>query len=105
MLQHCILYIYVTMDCAWSVYATARRNTFLFLQKAPGQPSAVAVAIELSRRWDHIAYKMRGTTSGPIVLGLGDGRMSDVVPIAMRNYHIIANNSALESQSAAEFNA
>ena len=43
--------------------------------------------------------------SGPIVLGLGDGRVSDVVPIAMRNYHIIANNSALESQSAAEFNA
>ncbi len=33
----------------------------LFLQIAPRQPSAVAVAIELSRRWDHIAYTMRGT--------------------------------------------
>ena len=43
--------------------------------------------------------------SGPIVLGLGDGRVSDVVPIAMRNYHIIASNIALESPSAAEFNA
>ena len=43
--------------------------------------------------------------SGPIVLGLGDGRLSDVLPIVMRNYHIIANNSALESPSAAEFNA
>ena len=45
--------------------------------------------------------------SGPIWVGLGSrgGGMSDVVQISMKNYHITASNSALESPSAAKFNA
>ena len=31
--------------------------------------------------------------------------MSDVVQTSMKNYHITASNSALESPSAAKFNA
>ena len=45
--------------------------------------------------------------SGPIWVGLGSrgGGLSDVVQISMKNYHITASNSALESPSAAKFNA
>ena len=45
--------------------------------------------------------------SGPIWVGLGSsgGGLSDVVLISMKNYHITASNSALESPSAAKFNA
>ena len=45
--------------------------------------------------------------TGFIWVGLGSGGMevSDVVQISMNNYHITASNSALESQSAAKFNA
>ena len=44
--------------------------------------------------------------SGPIWVGLGSrgGGLSDVVQISMKNYHITASNSALESPSAAKFN-
>ena len=45
--------------------------------------------------------------SGPIWVGLGSkgGGLSDVVQISMKNYHITASNSALESPSVAKFNA
>ena len=45
--------------------------------------------------------------SGPIWVGLGSsgGGLSDMVLISMKNYHITASNSALESPSAAKFNA
>ena len=40
-----------------------------------------------------------------LVLGLGDGGISNVVSTAIRSHHIIASNSALETPSAAEFKA
>jgi len=45
--------------------------------------------------------------SGPIWVGLGSrgGGLSDLVQISMKNYHITASNSALESPSPAEFSA
>ena len=45
--------------------------------------------------------------SGPIWVGFGSrgGGLSNVVQISMKTYHITAGNSALESPSAAKFNA
>ena len=74
-----------------------------------------ALEIPLAAKFNALAFRViemfrRGevtSLSGPIWVGLGSrGRgLLDAVQISMKNYHITASNSALESPSAAKFNA
>ena len=91
------------------VLPIATRNlSYHYQQKCAGKPIGRCVHLIDGSRCFEMAEGGEATSlSGPIWVDLGSsgGGLSDVVQISMKNYHITASNSALESPSAAKFNA